>query len=111
MRRLRAEAMAETMLALTFYRELAAEAAAIPAIAGEKTASERFAGAERTFTIEAMMRDGRALQAPPRITWGTNFATRVRHQVHGSSPAFEHLLHHLLGHEQPHDRRGDHDAW
>jgi len=70
-----AEAMAETMLALTFYRELAAEAAAIPAIAGEKTASERFAGAERTFTIEAMMRDGRALQAGTSHYLGTNFAT------------------------------------
>ena len=70
-----ADAMAETMLALTFYRELAAETAAMPAIAGEKTARERFAGAERTFTLEAMMRDGRALQAGTTHYMGTNFAT------------------------------------
>jgi prolyl-tRNA synthetase len=43
-------------------------------VPGEKTAGERFAGAERTFTIEAMMRDGRALQAGTSHFMGTNFA-------------------------------------
>ncbi len=68
------EAMNETMLALEFYRALAVDTAAMPVIAGEKTPGERFAGAERTFTIEAMMRDGRALQAGTSHFMGTNFA-------------------------------------
>ncbi len=68
------EAMNETMLALDFYRALAIDTAAMPVVAGEKTPGERFAGAERTFTIEAMMRDGRALQAGTSHFMGTNFA-------------------------------------
>jgi len=67
-------AMSETMLALGFYRDLAVDVAAMPVIAGEKTPSERFAGAQRTFTIEAMMRDGRALQSGTSHYLGTNFA-------------------------------------
>jgi prolyl-tRNA synthetase len=69
-----AEAEAEMMLALRTYASLATDVAAMPVIAGEKTAGERFAGAESTFTIEAMMRDGRALQAGTSHGLGTNFA-------------------------------------
>jgi len=69
-----AAAMAETMLALGMYHDLAAEVAAMPTVPGEKTPGERFAGAERTFTIEAMMRDGRALQAGTSHYLGENFA-------------------------------------
>src|SRR5271155_2153612 len=58
-----ADAIAETMLALGFYQDVAVQTAALATVPGEKTPGERFAGAERTFTIEAMMRDGRALQA------------------------------------------------
>jgi prolyl-tRNA synthetase len=68
------DAMAETMVALGFYRDHAAEVAAMPTVPGEKTPGERFAGAERTFTIEAMMRDGRALQAGTSHYMGVNFA-------------------------------------
>jgi prolyl-tRNA synthetase len=69
-----ADATAETMLALGFYQDVAVEAAAMASVPGEKTPRERFAGAERTFTIEAMMRDGRALQAGTSHFMGTNFA-------------------------------------
>jgi len=68
------DAMRETMLALQFYAEVAQDVAAIPVVAGEKTAGERFAGAVRTYTLEAMMRDGRALQAGTSHYLGTNFA-------------------------------------
>jgi prolyl-tRNA synthetase len=68
------DATAETMLALDFYQELAVDTAALATVAGEKTPGERFAGAERTFTIEGMMRDGRALQAGTSHFMGTNFA-------------------------------------
>ena len=68
------DAMRETMLALGFYTEVAQDVAAIPVVAGEKTAGERFAGAVRTYSLEAMMRDGRALQAGTSHYLGTNFA-------------------------------------
>jgi prolyl-tRNA synthetase len=70
-----ADAIAETMLALGFYQDVAVEIAAMATVPGEKTPGERFAGAERTFTVEAMMRDGRALQAGTSHFMGTNFAT------------------------------------
>ncbi|WP_235037006.1 proline--tRNA ligase [Actinomadura sp. K4S16] len=68
------DAMRETMWALDAYASVARELAAIPVVAGEKTPGERFAGAVRTYTIEAMMRDGRALQAGTSHYLGTNFA-------------------------------------
>jgi len=69
-----ADAMRETMLALELYAEVARDVAAMPVVLGEKTPGERFAGAQRTFTIEGMMRDGRALQAGTSHFMGTNFA-------------------------------------
>src|SRR3984885_1432588 len=69
-----AAAREETMLALRSYASLATDVAAMPVIAGEKTPGERFPGAAATFTIEAMMRDGRALQAGTAHDMGTNFA-------------------------------------
>ena len=69
-----AEAMRETMLALDLYVDVARELAAMPVVAGEKTAGERFPGARQTFTVEGMMRDGRALQSGTSHYLGTNFA-------------------------------------
>ncbi|WP_225993921.1 proline--tRNA ligase [Actinomadura rudentiformis] len=68
------DAMRETMWALDAYAQVARELAAIPVVAGEKTPGERFAGAVRTFTVEGMMRDGRALQSGTSHYLGTNFA-------------------------------------
>ena len=69
-----ADAMRETMLALDLYADVAREVAAMPVVAGEKTPGERFPGARRTFTVEGMMRDGRALQSGTSHYLGTNFA-------------------------------------
>jgi prolyl-tRNA synthetase len=69
-----ADAMRETMVALDLYADVARNVAAMPVVLGEKTPGERFAGAKRTFTIEGMMRDGRALQAGTSHYMGTNFA-------------------------------------
>jgi prolyl-tRNA synthetase len=69
-----AGAMAETMLALDLYADVARDVAAMPVIAGEKTPGERFAGAARTFTIEGMMRDGKAVQSGTSHYMATNFA-------------------------------------
>ena len=69
-----AGAMRETMQMLDVYAEVARDIAALPAVPGEKTPGERFAGAVRTFSIEGMMRDGKALQAGTSHYLGTNFA-------------------------------------
>jgi prolyl-tRNA synthetase len=79
-----AGAMAETMLALgDIYARTARELAAMPVIEGEKTPTERFAGAVSTFSIEAMMLDGRALQAGTSHYLGTNFARAFNIQYTG----------------------------
>ena len=69
-----ADARAETMRMLEVYRGFAEEALAVPVIAGEKPENERFPGAVSTYSIEAMMQDGKALQAGTSHYLGTNFA-------------------------------------
>ncbi|MEO6314827.1 MAG: proline--tRNA ligase [Chitinophagaceae bacterium] len=68
------EAIAETRQMLDIYAEFAEEWMAMPVIKGVKTASERFAGAEDTYCIEALMQDGKALQAGTSHFLGQNFA-------------------------------------
>lgn len=68
------EAVAETRQMLDIYAKFAEEYMAMPVIKGIKTANERFAGAEDTYTIEAMMQDGKALQAGTSHFLGQNFA-------------------------------------
>jgi len=65
---------AEVERMLGVYKELAQDVLAIPVYDGEKSGSERFAGAARTFTIEAMMQDGKALQAGTSHNLGQGFA-------------------------------------
>ncbi|MFD1467583.1 proline--tRNA ligase [Hymenobacter caeli] len=69
-----AEAVAETRQMLDVYAEFAEEHMALPVIKGVKTANERFAGAEDTYCIEALMQDGKALQAGTSHFLGQNFA-------------------------------------
>jgi prolyl-tRNA synthetase len=68
------EAQEETLLMLGKYKELLEDYLAIPVHTGKKTDSEKFAGAESTYTIEALMRDGKALQAGTSHNLGQNFA-------------------------------------
>jgi prolyl-tRNA synthetase len=68
------EAEAETRQMLDIYTDFAVRDAAIPVIPGRKSATERFAGADQTYSIEAMMGDGRALQAGTSHNLGQNFA-------------------------------------
>ncbi len=72
--RTQAEARAETEQQLEAYRGLLKETLAIPAVAGVKSAGERFAGAVETYTLEAMMGDGRALQTATSHFLGQNFS-------------------------------------
>jgi prolyl-tRNA synthetase len=68
------EAEERTKQMLEVYRAFAEEDAAIPVIAGRKSENEKFAGALRTYSIEAMMGDGKALQAGTSHNLGNNFA-------------------------------------
>jgi prolyl-tRNA synthetase len=70
-----AEAIAETKQMLEVYATFAEEWMALPVVKGVKTANERFAGAEDTYCIEALMQDGKALQAGTSHFLGQNFAT------------------------------------
>lgn len=70
----RKEAIEETEKMQEVYATFAEEFMAVPVIRGIKTASERFAGAEETYCIEAMMQDGKALQAGTSHFLGQNFA-------------------------------------
>jgi prolyl-tRNA synthetase len=68
------EAEERTLMMLEVYRAFAEEDAAMPVIMGRKTENEKFAGALRTYAIEALMKDGKALQAGTSHNLGTNFA-------------------------------------
>lgn len=69
-----AEADERTRMMLDVYADFAINEAAVPVIPGEKSALERFAGADQTLTIEAMMGDGKALQSGTSHNLGQNFA-------------------------------------
>ncbi|MBB4098512.1 aminoacyl--tRNA ligase-related protein [Sphingomonas kyeonggiensis] len=70
-----AEAREETMKMLEVYRSFAEECVAMPVVAGEKPENERFPGAVSTYSIEAMMQDGKALQAGTSHFLGTTFSS------------------------------------
>ena len=68
------EAQAETRQQLEVYAEVCEKYLAIPVIRGRKTDKEKFAGAEETYTVEAMMHDGKALQSGTSHYFGDGFA-------------------------------------
>ncbi|QAT50855.1 proline--tRNA ligase [Caproiciproducens sp. NJN-50] len=68
------EARAETLRMLEVYADFCEKQLAIPVLRGQKTESEKFAGAEATYTIEAMMHDGKALQSGTSHYFGDGFA-------------------------------------
>ena len=87
-----ADAMAETMRILELYRAFSEDVLAMPVIAGEKPENERFPGAVSTFSIEAMMQDGKALQAGTSHYLGTHFAEaqNIRYQSDKSELEYCH---------------------
>ena len=76
-----ANEFALTMLGL--YKEFMENCLAIPVITGRKTAKERFAGAKETYTMEAMMRDGKSLQSGTSHYMGQNFAKAFEIEYQG----------------------------
>ena len=86
------EAEEETMRMLEIYREVVEDIMAVPIITGEKSEGERFPGAVRTYCIEAMMQDGKALQAGTSHYLGQNFAKAagIRFQTKGGELDYVH---------------------
>lgn len=86
------EAKAHTLTMLEVYRAFAEEDLALPVIAGEKPENERFPGAVETWSIEAMMQDGKALQAGTSHYLGTNFsqASGIKYQNREGSESLCH---------------------
>lgn len=68
------DAQEETLQMLEIYRQVAEDLLAMPVLLGRKSANERFAGADETYTMEAMMHDGKALQAGTSHNLGQNFS-------------------------------------
>ncbi len=71
------EANDDALKMLEAYREFSEDHLAMPVITGEKAVDERFPGADNTYTIEAMMQDGKALQAGTSHNLGQNFAKSI----------------------------------
>jgi prolyl-tRNA synthetase len=84
------EAEAETRQMLDVYTNFAMNEAAIPVMPGIKSASERFAGADRTYSIEAMMGDGKALQSGTSHNLGQNFAKAFEIRYLDKSGVLQH---------------------
>jgi prolyl-tRNA synthetase len=84
------EAQDETMRILAIYKEFVETELAMPVIDGQKSDSEKFAGAARTYSIEALMGDGRALQAGTSHNLGQNFAKAFEIQFQGRDKSLQH---------------------
>ncbi|MGH9312956.1 MAG: proline--tRNA ligase [Vicinamibacterales bacterium] len=85
-----AEAQEETLKILELYREFAETELAIPVVPGQKSESEKFAGAAKTYSIEALMGDGRAMQAGTSHNLGQNFAKAFEIQFQGRDKSLQH---------------------
>jgi len=85
------EAIDETLTILDVYATFAEEYMAVPVIRGVKTASERFAGAVETYCIEALMQDGKALQAGTSHFLGQNFAKAFDCQFQNKNNELEYV--------------------
>src|SRR5204863_4685870 len=86
-----AEAEEETRKILDLYKETVETEMAVPVVAGIKSESEKFAGALRTYSIEALMGDGRALQAGTSHNLGQNFAKAFEITFQARDKSLQHV--------------------
>ena len=85
-----AEAQEETMKILALYKDVCENVLAVPVVDGQKSESEKFAGAAKTYSIEALMGDGRALQAGTSHNLGQNFAKAFEIQFQGRDKTLQY---------------------
>ena len=86
-----AEAEEETLKILDLYTDVCESELAMPVVKGRKTESEKFAGALRTYSIEALMGDGRALQAGTSHNLGQNFAKAFDIKFQARDTSMQHV--------------------
>ncbi len=86
-----AEAQEETLKILALYKDVCENVLAVPVVDGQKSDSEKFAGASRTYSIEALMGDGRALQAGTSHNLGQNFAKAFDIQFQGRDKTLQYV--------------------
>ncbi len=84
------DAEEETQAMLAVYKEFAENCLAIPVLTGKKTEKERFAGAVATYTMEAMMHDGKSLQAGTSHYMGQNFSKAFEIEYLGQEGVLQH---------------------
>lgn len=86
------DARVETLSMLSIYEQLGKELLAIPFLSGRKTDKEKFAGAEETYAIEALMHDGKSLQSGTTHYFGTGFAQafNIRYQDRHNTLQYAH---------------------
>ena len=106
----REEAEAETRQMLDIYTDFAINDAAIPVIPGKKSDAEKFAGADMTYSIEAMMGDGKALQSGTSHFLGSEFRGSLRSQIPRSERPATALLDDVVGPFYARDWRHHHGA-
>jgi len=85
------EAQEETLRMLEVYRSFAHDEAAVPVVAGRKTEREKFAGADASYTIEALLGDGKALQSGTSHNLGQNFARAFHTQYLDTNNTLQHV--------------------
>jgi len=85
------EAQEETLKILNLYAEFCETVLAMPVVKGQKSDSEKFAGASNTYSIEALMGDGRALQAGTSHNLGQNFAKAFEIQFQGRDKTLQYV--------------------
>ena len=105
------EAMEEVLRILDVYAEVAEDVMAMPVIKGAKTKAEKFAGALKSFSIEAMMQNGMALQAGTSHDLGQNFGKSVQRPVPDQRRQARLRLANQLGRLDPPGRRLNHDPF
>ena len=100
------EAIAETLTILhDVYADMIESVLAIPVLRGRKSESERFPGAVETYTLEALMRDGKALQAATSHYLGQGFARAFDVRFTGRDGSEQHPYRNLVGRDHPPRRR------
>ena len=99
------EAHDETLKILALYKDVAENVLGMPVLDGLKSESEKFAGADRTYSIEALMGDGRALQAGTSHHARAELRQGVRHHVPGPRQDAAARLDDVVGRVDAADRR------
>ena len=105
------EAEEEARKMLGVYATFAEDHCAIPVLRGVKSEREKFAGADRTYCIEALMQDNKAVAGRHEPSPRAEFFQGLRCQIPGRGRQVGALLEHVVGHDDADDRRRDHGSW